>query len=63
MIRWYLTLLVSVFFLAQPHVPAGAFLFFLGLAGLAVYRLGGRKLLRAWRISRRATRRAGGRRA
>ncbi|MFA1721304.1 hypothetical protein [Xanthomonas campestris] len=59
MIRWYLTLLASVYCLMQPNVPAGATMFFGGLAGLAVYRLGGYKWLRAWRIARRTARRSG----
>jgi hypothetical protein len=65
MIRWYLTLLLSIYFLAQPHQPASATLFFLGLLLLCAHRLGGGKLLRFLRMRRRAARRRtvrGGRR-
>jgi len=65
MIRWYLTLLVSMYFLAQPHQPASATLFFFGLLLLCAYRLGVGKVLRLLRMRRRAARRRtvrGGRR-
>ncbi|WP_295970731.1 hypothetical protein [uncultured Xanthomonas sp.] len=57
MIRWYLTLLVSLYFLSQPRQPASATLFFVGLCVLCGYRLGGNKIVRLLRMRARSSRR------
>ncbi|TAA37564.1 hypothetical protein EA656_02535 [Pseudoxanthomonas winnipegensis] len=46
MIRWYVTALACLFFMMRPSAPLSVYVFFGGLLLLAVYRLGGDRLLR-----------------
>ncbi|HWK52873.1 MAG TPA: hypothetical protein VNR18_00750 [Hyphomicrobiales bacterium] len=55
--RWWLSLLVSLFVLSRPGAPLGVWLVFGGMAALAIWNLGGAKLARLVRMKRRAKRR------
>lgn len=57
MIRWYVLLLLCLFFIMRPSAPPSVWVFFGGLGGLAAYRLGLNKLFRLVRMRARRRRR------